>query len=321
MNKKQKEYIYAVARIRCRENKLFSDKYFEQMISINDIKNILRFVSENGWEVSADEDIFMNEQKQLWTFMNELVEDVSCFDFLRIDKDFHNLKVCVKCIYAEESPDSMLVYGGLIDPYDIYKAVKNKEYASLPEPLREAAMVSMSTLLQTSDGQLCDFIIDKACLDNIYSLGENGNEIIVRDYCELFVASANIKIAIRGLKCSKSFDFIFKSMSQCNSLDIRALALSATKSQDDVCAYLLSTKYKSAVPYIKESLSSFEKWADNYIMEQIKNHKSNPFSIASLIGYVFAKDIEIKTLRLIITAKANGLDDSVIRERLRKMYV
>ena len=321
MNIKQEEYIYAVARIRCKEGKLFGSKHIEQMISMSDIDSIKRFVSENGWSASTEDDMFSAEQKELWTLMSELVDDLSCFDFLRVDKDFHNLKASVKGVYAEQPPHSMFVYGGLIDPEIIYKAVRDKDYELLPEYLREAAALSHSSLLQTADGQLCDLILDKACLDTVYSMGNKSSDKVVREYCELFVASANIKIAVRGLKLSRSYDFILKSMTECESLNIRMLALSATKSQDDICTYLLSTDYKTAVPFIKESLSAFEKWCDNYLMEKMKEYKSDPFSLAPLVAYIFAKETEIKAVRLILTAKANRLDDSVIRERIREMYV
>jgi len=317
----QSDYVYAVARIRCKEGKLFSSKHLEQMISMPDVQSVLRFLSESGWSFNSLDDLFPSEEKALWDLMSELIGDISDFDFMRVNKDFHNLKVCIKSFYSNCDPTSMLMDGGITDPFIIFKAIKEKDYSLLPEYLTDVADEALSFLLRTADGQICDMLIDKACLDTVYKLQKKSSDKIVHDYCELYVACADIKIAVRCSKLNKSFDFIRKYLSACNSLDLHALALAASKSSEEICAYLLSTVYKESVPYIKESLASFEKWCDNYIMNKIRAYKSDPFTIASLVGYVFAKETELKAVRLIVTAKQNGLDNSIIRERIRKMYV
>lgn len=317
-------YIYAVARIRCKENKLFSQKNIDQMISMKDAVSVQRYLSEQGWGVSqdtSDTDILLNEQNNIWSLMGELVGDLSVFDFFRVQNDFHNLKASIKAVYTDCDPEFMFLSGSVVDPMDIYTAIKNKEYSLLPPFLTEVASEAMSTLLKTGDGQLCDAIIDKACMSEISSLGSKSSDSIIRRYCELTVASGNIKIAVRGSRINKSADFMLRSMAECSTLDIKKLSSEAAKGFDEVCAYLLTTDYKSAVPQIKESLSAFEKWCDNTVVEAMKSQKSEPFSIGPLVAYVIAKQNEIKAVRLILTAKLNGLDDGVIRERVREMYV
>ena len=72
---------------------------------------------------------------------------------------------------------------------------------------------------------------------------------------------------------------------------------------------------------LKLSYSAFEKWCDNHMIEAIKPQKTNPFSIGPLVGYVLGRENEIKTVRIILTCKQNGLGDDAIRERVREMYV
>ncbi|MBQ8000688.1 MAG: V-type ATPase subunit [Ruminococcus sp.] len=318
------EYIYAVARIRCKENKLLSSKSIEQMISMNDIRNIERFLRDNGWGASSVEkvsDLLTYEQDNLWMLMKELVGELSPFDFLRIQNDFHNLKASIKAAYCDCSADHLFIAGSVYDPYDIYNLIRNREYNQLPELIRDTAQEAMNTLLRTGDGQLCDIIIDKACLACVSSLGKASDSGLIKEYCELFIASGNIRIAVRGSQLNKSADFILESMAQCGTLDIKLLASSVSKGFDELCSYLSSTNYKSSVPHIKASLSDFEKWCDNYIMELMQSQKAAPFTIGPLVSYIIAKQTEIKTVRLILTSKENMLPDGVIRERLRVMYV
>ncbi|MBQ4105352.1 MAG: V-type ATPase subunit [Clostridia bacterium] len=318
------EYIYAVSRIRCKENKLLSSKNIDQMISMKDAQSVERYLTEQGWGTSGDyghKDILLCEQDSLWELMRELVGDLSCFDFFRVQNDFHNLKASIKAVYSDIDPEFMFLSGSVLSPLDIYSAVKSKEYSELPEFLSSVAQEAMSILLKTGDGQLCDAIIDKACLNEVERLGNNSGDALIRRYCEVFVAAGNIKIAVRGAKLLKSADFLLRSMADCESLDVKLLASSAARGFDEVCSYLSATDYKDSVSYIKESLSAFEKWCDNYIINLMKTQKSEPFSIGPLVAYIIAKQTEIKAVRLILTAKLNALDDGVIRERVREMYV
>jgi V/A-type H+-transporting ATPase subunit C len=57
------------------------------------------------------------------------------------------------------------------------------------------------------------------------------------------------------------------------------------------------------------------------MIETIKPQKYNSFSAGPLIAYVLARENEIKTVRIVLTCKQNGMPDDSIRGRVREMYV
>ncbi|MBR3988714.1 MAG: V-type ATPase subunit [Clostridia bacterium] len=321
---KSQDFTYAVSRIRMKETKLLSRKDIERLISQNDYQSVLRTLAEldfGGDNNSDADDILLAEQNKLWSLMAELVEDMSVFDIFRFQNDYHNLKVCVKSVYSNTSPDSMFVSGGTIDAKDLYEKVKNRDYKELPELLGDTAAKSFDILLKTGDGQLCDAVIDNASLKAVALFAAQSQDEVIKDYAELYVDSANIKIAVRGSKLNKSYEFFRKSMAASENLNIELLARSAVKGFDEICSYLATTKYKDAVEYIKTSMSAFEKWCDDLLISGMKKQKSEPFTIGPLIAYILAKQNEIKVVRLILIAKLNSLDDAKINERIREMYV
>ena len=231
----QQEYIYAVARIRFKETRLLSDADVDALLAAKSTEAAMRLLRDKGWGDNADcsiDELLNIEEQKLWEFVGETVEDRSILNFLLVPNDFHNLKVAVKCITRDEKPDGMMINTAIEDPAAIYEAVKTREYDALPEYLRETAKEAMTTLLQTSDGQLCDIIIDKACMEEVYRLGQESEDELIRLYCELYVASADIKIAVRGAKTNKKRDFIRRSMAPCESLDIEQLTAAACDGYD-----------------------------------------------------------------------------------------
>ena len=110
-------------------------------------------------------------------------------------------------------------------------------------------------------------------------------------------------------------------MAPCGSLNIEKLMMASLAGMDAVVEYLEGNGYGEAAAALKDSLSAFERWCDNQIIQTMKPQKMNPFSIGPLVAYVIARENEIKTVRIIITCKQNGLPDEAIRERIREMYV
>ena len=320
----QQDFTYAVARIRFRETKLLSDTDLNALLMSSDVDAVMRLLRDKGWGDNTDcrpEELLALEENKLWEFINETVDDISVLNFLLIPNDYHNLKVILKCITRDQEPDSMLIEDSVEDAQAIYKAIKSRDYGDLPEYLQEVAQDAMTTLLQTSDGQLCDIIVDKACMEHVYRLGKESKSDIIRLYCELFVAAADIKIAIRCANTKKKLDFIRRALAVCDTLDVERLAQAACEGKDEVIAYLGSTEYRSAVDAIETSMSAFEKWCDDYMTNSMKPQKWEPFGIGPVVAYIIARQNEIKAVRMILSAKLNNLSENTIKERLRDMYV
>ena len=321
----QQDYTYAVARIRYRENKLLSNADLNALLSAKDADAVIRLLRDKGWgddvTDSDPEAILRHEREKVWSFIDEIVPDKENFTFFLVSNDFHNLKVAIKSVTRDVKPDDMLIRDAVTDPQLIYESIARREYQNLPEYLLEPAKEAMTVLLQTSDGQLCDIIIDRACMEYVGNLGRQTKEEIIRLYCELFVAAADIKIAVRSAHTKKRSDFILRAMAPCDTLDVARLAQAASMSYEDVLKYLENTSYSDAIPAIRVSMSAFEKWCDDRLTEVMQPQKWEPFTIGPVVAYLIARENEIKAVRMILSAKVNGLSDDVIKERLRNMYV
>ena len=321
----QQDYTYAVARIRCRESRLLSNADLNGLLSAKDVPSVIRSLRDKGWGDSSVDDapeaLLRAEKKKLWDFIGEIVPERETFDFLLVPNDYHNLKVAVKAITRDLQPSELFIRNCLIDPDVIDQALRKREYDALPLDFAETAKLAMTTLLETADGQLCDSIIDKACMERIGAIGKASDNEIIRLCCELFVASADIKLAVRCAKTRKSPDFIRRSMADCETLDVRRLASAAALGCDEIMSYLGETRYKGAVETLGVSMSAFEKWCDDTLTRATQTQKWEPFTVGPVVAYILARQSEIKAVRMILSAKTGGLSQEMIKERLRMMYV
>lgn len=319
------QYTYAVARIRALEVSLFSASTIEQLIACKDLEGCLRFLQDKGWggnDVPMDADaILTREREKIWETIGEMHVDMDVFNVLSYTNWFHNLKAAVKEVCTGKSGANIFYEGTPIPKEEMLRIIRERDYKALPDNMQAAAEEAVETLLHSGDGQLCDVIIDRATLEAIKEAGRQSQDDIIRDYAESTVAVANIKIAVRSSKTAKSLDFMKRAMAPCDSLNVDGLARAALAGMDSIIDYLSANGYLEGALALKESPSAFERWCDNRIIQTIKPQKTNPFSVGPLVAYVIARENEIKTVRIILTCKQNGLSDDSIRERVREMYV
>ena len=319
------DYIYAVARIRAKELLCFGSPAMEQLMACKTYEECLRMLNEKGWGNGSagqtPESLLDVERNKTWEQLRELVEDMSVFDVFLYANDYHNLKAAIKENYAPSHGADIYSSNGTIDPAVFRQAADEHDFSVLPAGMRDAAEEAMSVLRETGDGQLCDIIIDKAALNAILQAGKASGDPLLAFYAEHTVATANIKTAVRCQKTGKSLAFIQRALAECDTLDVSLLAQTAVESFEAMIAYLNTTEYSGAAEALTQSASAFERWCDNRLIEKIRPQKYETSTIGPLAAWLLARENEIKTVRILLSGKRNGLSDDAIRERLREMYV
>lgn len=319
------DYIYAAARVHSRELTLLSRQDIDQLMACRSYEECVRVLRDKGWGAGeagqSAEALLSSEEDKTWAFIRELTNDLAPFDVLLFPTDYNNLKAAVKCAATGAEPHHVFLPGGSIDADSMLLCAKENDFSSLPENMAAAASEAYHTLLQTGDGQLCDMILDRACLLAILDRGNHGGSQLLKQYAELLTATTDIKVAVRACKTGKSRAFLNSALVPCASLDAEALCIAACKDLESILSYLYTTPYGEAADRLKESYSSFEKWCDDKIMDLIREEKSDHFTFGPLFAYILARRNEIGTVRIILSGKLNELDDGMIRERLRELYV
>lgn len=319
------DYIFAVARIRVKEKSLLSDADIKQMIGMKDEEAVLDFLMGKGWGDNAEskttEGILEAEETKTLKVIEELGLDQDILDILSLPKLFHNLKTAIAEAVTSDTHQSAFYDLAAFPGEKALKMVKEKDFKNLPPLLQECAAPAYEIMLKTRDSQLLDQVVDKACLKAMAGAGEKAKSPLLKDYESLLVALTDIKIAVRCQKMKKSLTFITDSLADCSILNSSLLAKAAAGTREDLYKYLETHGFKEASEALKKSSSAFEVWCDNKLMNLIQGQKSNSTSVGPVLAYFLARENEIKTARIVLTAKANDFPDSMIEERVRSMYV
>ena len=68
------------------------------------------------------------------------------------------------------------------------------------------------------------------------------------------------------------------------------------------------------------SFTALEKLCDDALIQYAKQAKYISFGLEPLIAYAVAKQMEIKSARIILAGKKAGINEGLLRERVRETY-
>lgn len=321
---KSSDYAYSVAYVRAIENRLLTKTDIENLISAKSAQDALKILADKGYgsEIAGN-----NFEKALDNAFLKCYEEISAvapkdagIEVVLYKNDFHNLKVVLKgVLLGVRDYENYIITPSTIDYETLIKGVAGADFDDFPEMLKQTAKIAYDILGTTGDSQLSDTIIDKASMDYmLHKAKESKNEFLI-GLMSLSNTLTDIKTAVRCALTQKDAVFADMAISSECSINRENLIKSIISGDGAVIEFLSSSGYDKAAEALKISLAEYEKYADNEINDYMKNSKYITLGIEPLLAYIYAKQNEIQSIRIIIGAKQNGIDENKIRMRLRKV--
>ncbi len=321
----KQDYTYAVARIRALETHLLNQDDINQLLATADEDDAVEWLLARGWgdgeEAKDGETILEYELDKTWDIVRELVDDMSTLDVLSYMDLSHDIKGAIKKVISDTVDPETYIHNSFYSDEDLLEIVRDEAWNRLPDFVADDVRKVYDAAVKTKDGQLIDILMDKLCLQKIASAGRISDHQVIKDYAERTVAVINIKIAVRAQRTGKSAEFMRMAMAECKTINLDLLIKAALTGGDAIIEYVEKTDYADGSEELKKSLSAFECWCDNKIIDLIKPQLRNSFSIGPIFAYIYARENEIRSVRNILMGKRSMLPIGDIRERVRKMYV
>lgn len=321
---KDTEFAFAVARVRANEYRLLSSNVIESLINASDYKEALRILSDSGYDgigTDNEDEVLNTVSRRSFDLVYESAPEKSCLDFLVIRNDFHNIKAILKCLYTGTDAEKLYASPCVVEPELVKSAFDSKDYSLLPEYLSETAKRAYELVMKTGDGQSLEIFLDRMCIEASILLAKMTEDEFSINLSLLMASVSNIKIALRCHRTGKSRQFTLDALADGSTLDKAALCDAAMNGQEAISQYIRTEGFEKLCDSIGKGYAAFEKTCDDMIMNSMKSAKYKSLGVSPLIAYYFAADAEVKTVRIILSCKKNGLDNENIRERVRELYV
>jgi V/A-type H+-transporting ATPase subunit C len=331
----QPSYAYAVARIRALENLLVDTEKAERIIASASVTDAIKVLSDTGFGVAVSsndsvlgyEAFLKAETKSTAAFIKDISPSPELTNLFLLKNDFHNLKVLFKTRILNIDGDYLLVDAGVVPIETLKSAVVSNNYISLP-PFMKAASEEIEAMISVkADPQKIDLKLDRAMFAHIASECKRLNNAFVSGYFERLIDLTNIRTLVRVKKMGESIELLKEALIPYGSYPFSFYAKALDEPYERLLESLSYSRYDDVInagiqEFLKSSsLALFEKLADDHLLRYIKSNKHNPFGIEPIVGYLAAKEGEIRLVRTVMVALANNVSHDRIRERLRELYV
>ncbi|WP_195972377.1 V-type ATP synthase subunit C [Clostridium thermobutyricum] len=329
------KFTQVIPRLRVLETRLLDKSKLDRMIDGNSANEALKVLQESeyanvmtGIKRAEDyEEILSSELKRVYALMYSASPSKSLIDIMSLKYDYHNIKVILKGIILRKDFSNMLIPVGKMELSKLKHMVENNNLRDLPIRMKEAVIKANEDFEVNKDPQRIDIILDRFMFLELHDIAKELNDKFVDKYLRVLVDSTNLKTLLRVKKQNKGRDFLEEVIIKGGSIDKEVLKGLLTDSIENIVSKLSHTDYAEMLregidEFTKtNSASLLEKLVDNYIMKLMKEAKFIPFGPEPVLAYIYAKETEIKVVRIIMVGKLNNIASEVIRERLRDIYV
>ena len=319
------------------EKRLLTKAQIDRMIDAEDSEEVLKILRETEYSSSFGqmkdsydyESLLSSELIRVYDLMRDIsVEDV-VIDLLALKYDYHNLRVMIKEKELEEDLSYLYLPIGATDFKAIKAAYDEGDKSKIPKNYKEAIDAVVKEYAESLDPQKIDIILDKFYYRHLYQMAKESEIKFFIQYVEDVIDFTNISSVIRLIRQGrddKHFDDIMLSDGNIDKEKLmetvkEPLELEVLEKEFSDCR-IGPSLIKGLASYKETNrLTDFEKCKDDYLMDINKESKRVLFGPEPLFSYVFAKETEIKNLRIILVSKVNNISSHVIRERVRDLYV
>jgi V/A-type H+/Na+-transporting ATPase subunit C len=332
---KDTQYAYAVARIRSVERHLLDKGKLERMLEAKSAEEAVKVLVEANYGTSAAElsnpldyeRLLKEEHRKVFRLLKEISPKPELFDIFLLRNDYHNGKVLLKAEFMGNEQDDLLIESGSIAPLKMKGILRDRKLSELPPIMRKAVEECIDLYNRTGDPQWIDTVLDRACYQQMNEMAQVSDSSFLSDLTDVMADLANIQLFLRVGKMKKSWDYLQRILLPGGKVRSKVFVEHLGQPTDQIVEALKYTPYAAIVEQGVEafagtgSLTTFEKLADNYITTTVRKSKYISFGMEPLIGYLVAKENEIKNVRIIMVGKINKINTDRIRERLREAYV
>lgn len=314
------QYLYASARVRAMEARLWGKQAFARFLSAATADEILDDLTESAVVGDRTQALTEGKMREALRAVADSVPDSALIRFVQYPYDCHNLKVIEKCRHKGISPDGLLIDLGSVDTKTLLTVSENEYLPLFPTHLREAVPACQEAFAKTTDPQEIDFILDRAAFAD---MGEAAAPFpLAREWVAAKADLQNLLSCLRLLRMQSAElgrSVLERSALPCGTIPLKSLLDCYDGGEEALIAALARTPYRGLFEK-NTSLGEAECAADDHLMALIRRTKAIPFGAEIPVSYLLACEAEIKNLRILLAGKRAGLDARVIEARLRDCY-
>ena len=271
--------------------------------------------------------VLAHETEKLNEFITFVANGNPLFRIFFYPADYHNIKALIKGEILETDASGILDAGGSISVTQMKALIKERNYIPMTRHMKRAVEESIETHARMHDPQLIDLICDRECYSDICDTAADANNDFAIGYVKLLIDTINLRTFARCRRMKQPWSFFSTVFIKGGNIDEKLFITGYEEQLSQFAARLLPYGLQEACEAGAEGLketgtfTELEKQCDNALITYIRQARFATFGIEPVIAYMVGKQMEIKSVRIILAGKVAQVPAQQLRERVRDTYV
>ncbi|MEG1721269.1 MAG: V-type ATPase subunit [Pseudoflavonifractor sp.] len=325
------DYLHIAARIHAMEGHMLTRERTERMLDARTAEEAAKVLTECGYEdltsltPTAIEHMLTTARQGFFADLRKSAPDPGIVDVFCMKYDYHNAKAILKAEAMSQDPAPLLIDAGRYPVALLQEDYAKEDLRHQSEIFRGAVTKAKEVLALTGDPQASDFVLDTAYFEELLEAAKAANSPFLMGYVRLLIDATNLRTAVRAARMGQELPFLQQVLVPGGSIPTEPVAQAATGTGDLAARYSRTPLEAAAAAGVRAlaggSLTEFERLCDDAVTGYLLQAKRIAFGEHPLIGYLYAREAELTTIRVILSGRMAGLETDTIRERLREAYV
>ena len=318
-------YAFATARVRVLESMMLTPGVLVDIASAATFEDAMDLLNGSdyamGGVASFDEveSMLLARRSEVRSLFVEHIEDEGLIELLRARENFANMRLAVRRVVTERPIGGDYSNEGSVAADEFEEIFEQENYERFPRYLQEAVEAAVLGYYETKDIRKIDYGIDRVQAQYKLKKANELGSVFLESFFRVQVDLTNIRTMLR-LKLADRDEknlFLPGGFVGCDRL-VHALDIG----YEALAPLFFSTPYhdivEGGVSYLtsENSFLVLDKLCEEYVVGFLRSALLISSGVQPVIAYFLLKEIEIRTVRMLLSGKKNGLDAKMLRDRL-----
>ena len=323
-------YGFAVGRLRVLQTHLLESSRLTDLANSVNTEEMITRLSGTVYSPSAEttglaeqiETRLRDLRREAYRLVASLSQNEALRRFIQGAEDFRNIKILLRRNLIENSPALELSDLAYIGPEQLAEVFEAEKYGALPQAMDQAIQRAVTAYYEDKNPRNIDLELDRGTFLYRRELaGELKNEYLL-SLCGLLADLANIRSMARLKWLEEDRKLLGQVYLPGGSVELSRLQSALTNAWDSIPGLFFATPYAELIEHglaflvANDSFLRLEKYCDDYLGEFLRASNQVVAGPEPLIGYILGIEQEIRSVRLIFSAKQAGMSSETIKDRL-----
>lgn len=331
-------YVYQAAQVRVLEMQMLTRATLLDLANAQNFEQAADLLSATEYALPSStvrarhsfaemENILLARRKAVRDLFAELILDKPIVQLFRTRDDFANLRLAVRRTLTEKPIGTDYSPDGNVPPEQFEQAFEAEDYEVFPDYMQRATEQAVLAYYQNKDVRQIDHAIDRIQAEYNLKTARRLNRIFLLGLFRIQIDLTNIRTLLRlkfteseqgprlaGTKTKVFLKGGFIPLPRLNH--VLELSYDAMPPLFFVTPYYRIVEPGATYLMSDKSFLRVEQKCDEHLTGFLKSTVEITAGPQPIIAYLLMKEHEIRTVRLILTAKRNNLDTKLILDRV-----